>query len=149
MKGKGLLPTHYLLISILAMVALRFLFPVMKIIPSPWHLFGIVPLVLGVVINIIADKAFHEANTTVKPFEESTALITNGVFRVSRNPMYLGFVLILIGIAILVRALTPYVIIPIFAVLMDKIFIEVEERMLAEQFGVEWPEYAKKTRRWI
>jgi len=149
MKGKGLLPTHYLLISILAMVALRFLFPVMKIILSPWHLFGIVPLVLGVAINIIADKAFHEANTAVKPFEESTVLITNGVFRVSRNPMYLGFVLILIGIAILVRALTPYVIIPIFAVLMDKIFIEVEERMLAEQFGVEWLQYEEKTRRWI
>jgi protein-S-isoprenylcysteine O-methyltransferase Ste14 len=63
--------------------------------------------------------------------------------------MYLGFVLVLIGIAILVRSLTPYAIIPIFAVLMDKIFIEVEERMLAEQFGAEWLQYEKKTRRWI
>ena len=131
------------------MGALHFLFPVTKIIPPPWNPFGIVPLVLGVVINIIADKAFHEANTTIKPFEESTALITNGVFRVSRNPMYLGFVLVLIGIAILVRSLTPYAIIPIFAVLMDKVFIKVEERMLAEQFGAAWLEYEKKTRRWV
>lgn len=49
-----------------------------------------------------------QAGTTVKPFQESTALITDGVFRLSRNPMYLGFVLVLTGIATLLGSLTPW-----------------------------------------
>ena len=101
MQAQKTMPTTYLLISIVVMAALYFLFPAMRIIPPLWNLFGLVPLALGVIINLAADKAFHQANTTVKPFEESSALIMHGVFRVSRNPMYLGFVLMLIGIAVL------------------------------------------------
>ncbi len=149
MKGKNVMPTTYLLIAIVVMVALHFLFPVVRIIPPLWNLLGMIPLVLGVIINLIADQAFHKANTTVKPFDESTALIREGVFRISRNPMYLGFVLILIGIALLLRSLTPYVIVVAFAILMDRMYIRVEERMLAEEFGTEWEEYKRNTRRWL
>ena len=149
MKGKNVMPTTYLLIAIVVMVALHFLFPVVRIIPPLWNLLGLIPLVLGVIINLIADQAFHKANTTVKPFDESTALIREGVFRISRNPMYLGFVLILIGIALLLRSLTPYVIVVAFAILMDRMYIRVEERMLAEEFGTEWEEYKRNTRRWL
>ena len=51
---------------------------------------------LGLTPNLLADRAFKKRDPTVKPFEESTALLTTGVFRVSRNPMYLGFGLILV-----------------------------------------------------
>lgn len=149
MKGKNVVPTTYLLIAIIVMIALHFLFPVVMIIPVMWNLLGIIPLALGVIINLIADKTFHEANTTVKPFKESTALITKGAFRTSRHPMYLGFVLILISIAVLVRSLTLYVIVLAFAILMDRMYIRVEERMLAEEFGTEWEEYKQSTRRWL
>jgi protein-S-isoprenylcysteine O-methyltransferase Ste14 len=121
----------------------------MRIIPPPWNLLGLVPLALGVIVNLVADKAFHKANTTVKPFEESSALITHGVFRASRNPMYLGFVLVLIGTAVLMRSLTPYVVVPAFAILIDRMYITVEERMLAEKFGAEWERYRQSTRRWL
>jgi protein-S-isoprenylcysteine O-methyltransferase Ste14 len=63
--------------------------------------------------------------------------------------MYLGFVLILIGIAVLIRLLTPYVIILVFAILMDRMYIRTEERMLAEEFGTEWQDYRRSTRRWL
>jgi len=149
MKSGNVMPTTCLLIAIVVMVALHFLFPVARIIPPLWNLLGIIPLALGVIINLIADRAFHKVNTTVKPFKESTALITEGVFRISRNPMYLGFVLVLIGIAVLIRSLTPYVIILAFAILMDRMYIRVEERMLAEEFGTEWEEYKQSTRRWL
>jgi protein-S-isoprenylcysteine O-methyltransferase Ste14 len=149
MQAKKTMPTTYLLISIVVMTGLHFLFPAKRIIPSLWNLLGIIPLVLGVIINLVADKAFHKANTTVKPFEESSALITHGVFRVSRNPMYLGFVLILIGIAVLMRSLTPYVVVLAFAILIDRMYITVEERMLAEKFGAEWEKYRQSTRRWL
>jgi protein-S-isoprenylcysteine O-methyltransferase Ste14 len=149
MEGKKIMPTTCLLIAIVMILALHLLFPVMRIIPPVWNLLGIVPLALGVIINLIADGAFHRADTTVKPFEESSALITNGAFRISRNPMYLGFVLILIGIALLVGSLTPYLVILVFPILIDRIYVAVEERMLAEKFGAEWEEYKRSARRWL
>jgi protein-S-isoprenylcysteine O-methyltransferase Ste14 len=149
MKGKKVLPPTYLLVSIVIMLALHFLLPVPKIIPMPWNVLGIVPLACGIALNLAADKAFREVGTTVKPFEESKALLTSGVFRISRNPMYLGYELILIGIAIMLRSLTPYVVIPVFVVLMNRVFIRVEEQMLEEKFGPGWSEYGEKVRRWI
>jgi protein-S-isoprenylcysteine O-methyltransferase Ste14 len=149
MNSHKLLPTHYLLFAILIMVALHFLFPGTIIVPIPWNLLGLVPLAGGIVINLMADSAFHKAGTTVKPFQESTALITDGVFRISRHPMYLGFVLVLIGIAVLLGSRTPWFIVPLFAVLMDRVFIVVEERMLQARFGQAWSEYKAQVRRWI
>ena len=146
---KKLQPPTYLWISIGLMVVLHFLIPVKKLVPWPWNLLGILPLALGAVTNLLADQAFHKAGTTVKPFQESTFLITDGVFRISRNPMYLGFVLILIGIAILMGSISPILIILLFAILMDKIFIQVEEQMLAEKFAETWLDYRRQVRRWI
>ena len=149
MKGKRILPPTYLFASILTMVALHFLFPIVEIIPFPWNLLGTIPLASGLVANLIADRALKKHKTTVQPFEVSTALITCGIFRISRNPMYLGFVLILIGIGIFMGSLTPYVVVFVFAVLMDLVFIRVEQKMLEETFGARWLAYRKKVRRWI
>ena len=149
MKSPKILPPTYLLIAIVVMVILHLLLPVAKIIPVPWNILGIIPLACGIAINIIADRNFHQANTTVKPFEESTALITSGVFQISRHPMYFGFVLILIGVAILLGSVTPYFVILIFAILMDRVFIQAEERLLEEKFGQVWLEYKARVRRWI
>ena len=147
MKDKKVLPPTYLLAAILLMLVLHFLLPVYKIVPIPWNLLGIVPLACGIALNLIADRAFHQTQTTVKPFEESTALITIGAFRITRNPMYLGYLLILLGVALIVRSVTPYALILVFAILMDRVFIRVEEQMLEKQFGQAWREYAQKVRR--
>jgi protein-S-isoprenylcysteine O-methyltransferase Ste14 len=113
------------------------------------ELLGIIPLAVGIVINVVADRAFRRAGTTVKPFQESSALIMTGVFRLSRNPMYLGFVLVVLGIAVITGSLTPLVVVPAFALLLDRNFIAAEERMLEERFGSVWLEYKKSVRRWI
>ena len=144
-----LMPTTYLLVAILLSIALHFLIPVSYVVPSPWNLIGLIPVVFGVWINISADQAFKKAKTTVKPFEESNVLIQDGVFRLSRNPMYLGFVSILLGISILLRSLSPYVVVIVFTLLMELIFIRIEERMLAEKFGDQWSQYRSRVRKWI
>jgi len=149
MKGKRVLPPTYLFLSIVVMVAFHFLFPLAKVITLPWNVLGVIPLASGIVIDLVADKAFKKRGTTVKPFEESTALITSGVFRVSRHPMYLGFVLILTGAAVFMGSLMPYAVIIVFAVVMDVVLIRVEEQMLEEKFGEVWLEYKGKARRWI
>jgi len=149
MKDKKIMPTMILLYAILAILAVHFLLPVKIIIPPLWNLIGLLPLLLGIFINLVADRAFQAASTTVKPFEESSALLTDGVFRITRNPMYLGFVLILLGIAILLRSLSPYLIIIVFVYLIQKVYISTEEKMLAEKFGTDWQKYRQITRRWL
>lgn len=149
MSEKKALPPTYLVSSIIAMPVLHFLSPVLTIIHFPWNLLGIVPLGIGIIFNLVADRAFKKTGTTVKPFEESITLITTGVFRVSRHPMYVGMVLILLGIAMLLGSLTPYVVIPVFVVLMEVNFVKVEERMLEEKFNEAWSAYKRKVRRWM
>jgi len=147
--NRKVMPTTYLLIALLIMLILRFSQPMNQIIPAPWNLIGAIPILSGIIINLFADKALHQANTTVKPFEESNNLVTGGVYGLSRHPMYLGFVMVLIGVAVLLGALTAWLIIICFIVLLEIVFIQVEEHMLNEKFGASWIEYKKRVRRWI
>ena len=149
MKRKQILPPTYLLFALVLMALLHLLIPLVRFVPTPWNLLGIIPLACGIALNLLADRAFHQVETTVKPFETSSALLTTGVFRISRNPMYLGYMLILIGVGLLLRSLTPFVVIPVFGLLMDRVFIQVEEQMLQETFASMWQSYAGQVRRWI
>ena len=85
----------------------------------------------------------------IKPFKRSSVLVTTGPYRYSRNPMYLGLVLILIGIAILQGSISPVLVIPVFIWLITNNIIKKEEKMLEETFGDAYLEYKKQVRRWI
>ena len=143
------LPPSYFFSAIVLMALLHYLLPVREIITWPWTVLGIAFLVAGAMLNLSADKAFKVNNTTVKPFQESARLITAGVFGVTRNPMYLGMALILAGIATMAGTVTPFLVIPVFVVLMDWVFIRVEEGMLAQRFGDQWLDYKQRVRKWI
>lgn len=149
MLTRKIMPTTLLLTSILIMLALHFLLPVTRIIPPLWNLLGLLPLGVGIYINLWTDRAFQQAKTTVKPFEAPSTLIVHGMFQITRNPMYLGFVIILLGVALLLRTLSPWIVIPIYALLLDNIYIRQEEQMMAEKFGQLWDGYKKYVRRWI
>ena len=149
MQSYKIKPPTYLLIAIIVAIILNFVLPAMTLIPAPWTLLGVIPLVAGIWINLNADKTFHQADTPVCPFEASSALVTYGLYRFTRNPMYLGFVLILFGAFILLGSLTPFVIALAFVFLMDRMFIRMEEQKLAATFGVQWEEYKSRTRRWM
>ncbi len=149
MPHNRILPPTYVLIALIAMLALHVLVPIVQVIPTPWTLLGLLPLIAGIVINVMADNRFHQVGTTIKPGEASTVLVTTGLFRLTRNPMYLGFVLILTGVAILLGSLAPFVVIPVFATVIDRLFITMEEQMLRTSFGAQWQAYAKQTRRWL
>src|SRR5512133_1671245 len=106
MKSFRIKTPTYLLIAIVLLIALRFILPGIMLISSPCALLGIIPIVVGITINLSADRTFHQAETAVCPFDMPSALVTNGPYRFTRNPMYLGFVLILAGVAILMGSLT-------------------------------------------
>jgi protein-S-isoprenylcysteine O-methyltransferase Ste14 len=147
-KPKAMPPTYFL-IALLAIPLLHFFLPLMKIIPPPWNLLGILIILVGIAMELAADRLFHQAGTTVTPYDESQALIARGVFRVSRNPMYLGFALILFGAAVLFETLAPFLVVPVFMVLIERRFIWVEEMMLEHTFGPAYLDFKMKVRRWI
>ncbi len=149
MDEKNILPPTYFIVSLFLSAALHLFFPVIKFIYFPWDLLGLIFLAAGGLLNLFADMKFKKAKTTVKPFEYSTALVTKGVFNISRNPMYLGMGLTLIGESILLGSLTPFIVAVIFFVLMDILFIRREEEMLSEKFGETFKSYKRKVRRWV
>jgi protein-S-isoprenylcysteine O-methyltransferase Ste14 len=149
MNRAKVLPPAYFYLALIAMIVLHFLFPVLKIIPSPWNAIGVIFLLSGIMLSLMGDRIFHQAGTTIKPFKESASLVTEGVFRFSRNPMYLGFALLLAGAALLLGSLTPFLVIPLFIYLIEKRFIAVEEKMLSVKFGQAYLDYQKRVRRWI
>ena len=146
---KKLMPPTYLLIAVILCVTLHFILPIKIIIPATWNLVGLIPVILGIWINLAADRELKLAETTVKPFAESYALVQVGVYRFSRNPMYLGFIAILLGISILLRTLSPFIVVIAYAILIDTTFIRYEEHKLARLFSDEWDQYRSKVRKWI
>ena len=143
------LPPTYLLVSLLLMLALHYFFPISQLIPTPWILLGLLPLILGIVFNIIVDRSFSQAKTTINSFGEPTALITDGIYTATRNPMYLGMALLLLGVEILLGSLSPFFVVPIFVWLITVRFIKFEEKMLEETFSLKYLDYARRVRRWI
>jgi protein-S-isoprenylcysteine O-methyltransferase Ste14 len=124
-------------------------FPVQKIITSPFHYSGIFVGFCGLALAASGVFSFKKAGTAIKPFEPSTVLVTNGLYRFTRNPMYLGLVILLIGVASYLGSLTPYVVIPVFFLTMQQCFIKHEEAFLENIFGQEYLDYKDKVRRWL
>jgi protein-S-isoprenylcysteine O-methyltransferase Ste14 len=144
-----LMPTTFLVVAILAAAGLHVLVPLARAVSYPWNLGGVLPLALGVWLNLAADRAFKRAHTTVRPFEESAALVQDGVFRLSRNPMYLGFEAILLGIALLLGSASPWLVVVVFPFVIERVYVHVEERMLEAKFGDEWRRYKARVRKWL
>ena len=147
--GRKVLPPAYFLCAIVLTVLLWYLVPVGCLSSLPLRLVGLLPIIAGVAMNLSADRAFKTHQTTVKPFEESTALVTRGAFSISRNPMYLGMVLILLGLATALGCASALAVVPPFALLLDRAFIAPEERMLEQKFGEHFRDYRRSVRRWV
>jgi protein-S-isoprenylcysteine O-methyltransferase Ste14 len=146
---KKALPPVYLLFALAVMAGLHSAVPVFRYWSFPLALIGAIPLALGILLNVTADRRFKKHETTVKPFQRSSTLVTAFPFSISRNPMYLGMSLMLLGVALLLGTVAALVPVAIFPYTMDRVFIRIEENMLAETFGEAWTEYESRVRRWI
>ena len=104
---------------------------------------------IGLVLSVHAGIMFKAADTDVVPFRNVSALVTTGVYRVTRNPMYLGLTLVLFGTALTVGAFSAMFVAPVFMVIVQFRFIRHEEAMLRGLFGEEYENYRKLVRRWL
>ncbi|MGK7902490.1 MAG: isoprenylcysteine carboxylmethyltransferase family protein [Hormoscilla sp.] len=149
MNAKTILPPVWFLLAIFVMIGLHRLWPFAPVISPPFTYFGIGVMVVGLLFNLSGAYLFRQNNTTIKPFEESSQLITAGLYNYSRNPIYLGMVVILIGLGILLGTLPPLIVILAFLGLIQEKFIKIEEQMLTEKFGQQYLTYQERVRRWI
>ena len=108
----------------------------------------LIPMILGSIILVWSVISFRIQKTTVNPFtpEKSSSLVTNGVYRITRNPMYLGFVLISISIALY---LSNYVSWFFSFLYLNEFQIKPEEKVLVKVFGREYDKYLNEVRRWL
>ena len=136
-------------------LAIILLFLLQTYCPGPqlWHTpqiyGGVLPIVIGLGLLFVSLSNFHRQGTTSDPFGEAARLVTAGPYEYSRNPMYLGMLLILVGCVILTGRVTPWLVPLLFAVILHHGFIKPEETRLANQFGPIYHDYLKQVRRWI
>jgi protein-S-isoprenylcysteine O-methyltransferase Ste14 len=149
MNRQKLLPPIWLLLSIMAMISLHFWLPVKQLLFQPINYLGIIFISIAIVIVLASAYLFRQKETTIMPFQESIYLLKEGLFNYSRNPIYLGMIIILIGVWIVLGSLTPLFIIPAFTWIIQEIFIKEEEKMLEAKFGSSYLEYKATVRRWI
>jgi protein-S-isoprenylcysteine O-methyltransferase Ste14 len=110
-----------------------------------------IPGVIGVVLGLAGILQFALQSTSVNPHrpENASALVTGGVYRYSRNPMYLGLLLILVAAVLVLGSLTGLPIVLLFIVYMNRFQIKPEEDVMKEKFGDEFLDYKKRVGRWI
>ena len=108
-------------------------------------------LILGFTVFTLAIKAFNRQKTTVNPLEprQASSLVSSGIFKYSRNPMYLGMLIILLALSFKFNLVGGIVISLFFYLFITKFQILPEEEAMNELFGDEFTEYSNRTRRWI
>ncbi len=142
-------PPLLFLLFVVAALALNWLLP----LPEPWasllRLVGGIGVLVGFGVGSAAVLSMMRAKTTPDPHRPTAALVTNGPYRYSRNPIYLGFLLISVGFTLLAGTLWGLLLSPLLVWVVTTIIIRAEEGYLAVKFADAYAEYKSRARRWI
>jgi len=146
---KKLLPPVLVLIIAIAMSVVQVVLPGPVIVSEPYNWSGLALFLAGPALALIGARRFDKVGTNIKTFNEPTLLVTDGLFKWTRNPMYLGLTLFLLGLAVLLGTLFPFLGPVVFAVTADRWYIPFEEAALQHKFSERYEAYKRATRRWI
>ncbi|WP_274423899.1 methyltransferase family protein [Chelativorans sp. YIM 93263] len=119
------------------------------LLPESWRWPGIAIVAIGMAVTIAASRQFHRVRTNINTFRAPDTLVTNGLFAISRNPMYLGFCVSLLGAAVFANRLSALAPAALFFLVCQFYYIPFEERAAERVFGEPWRGYARRVRRWI
>ena len=144
-----IMPPSYFYLGILLIISVHFILPIIQIISYPYTLIGLLLIILGATYDFLAWRMFIKSKTTQNPFKNPNKFITRGVYTTTRNPMYLGMLLVLVGISLLLGGLVTFICPLIFFIIIQRLFIPLEEKNMEKQFGKRYLKYKSKVRRWI
>ena len=144
-------PPIYALTIATLMWLLNSFIPIVSIFYGPWNTLGWFFIVAGLIIDLWSVGLFWKQKTTVNPLkpDNSKSIVVDGMYQYSRNPMYLGMLSILLGVAILLGNLSALLCLPLFVVLITTQQIIPEEMTLTNKFGQEYLDYKHRVRRWL
>ncbi len=128
------------------------------------RLFGIAPLHIaqplrsvlilllvaaGLTMVLAAIRNFARAGTRVEPWAPSSAIVSDGIYRFTRNPMYVGMALVMLGLALILGSPASIVMVGLATLIVDRFVIRREEAYLEAKFGDEYRDYRARVRRWL
>ena len=144
-------PPIYAIIFAISMWVLDRYFPLLQMIPDAYEKIGFVPMTIALFIDFWALSLFFRSRTSPNPMkpEKASELVTAGLYGFSRNPMYFALLLLLTGWAINLGSLSPFLLLPLFVLILTSQQIISEEQVLEEKFGQVYLDYKQKVRRWI
>lgn len=118
----------------------------------PWRpAFAVGLILIGIALALAGVLELRKAKTTVNPTkpETTSAVVATGIYRFTRNPMYLGMLLVLVGWAVFLANAISFALVPMFVLYMNWFQIGPEERVLSDHFGDEYAAYLHSVRRWL
>jgi protein-S-isoprenylcysteine O-methyltransferase Ste14 len=145
-------PILFVAAALVALVAhwlLPLPWPSSQVLRLPLAAVGLCLICAALALEVTAALTFRRHRTTILPHRAASALITDGPFAKSRNPIYLGNSALLLGAGLLAGVLWLVLAAPLAALAVQKLAIEREERHLAQRFGAAWQAYAAATPRWL
>lgn len=146
--GKGSRIVSVTVLIIFPIICHNFI-PIKFLVNRPYNYLGIILLIFGLIMTIWAVDCFNKVGNDFQLYREKSILVTDGPFKYSRNPIYLGMLLWLLGMAVWLGSLITFIFPVFFFLLVNYSIIPVEESSLEKEFAMEYSSYKQMTRRWI
>ncbi len=144
-----IMPDVWWCVALVGSIGLHYVSPIAQLWSFPANLAGILLIVGGGAMAIVGDRQFKRHETTIKTFGEPSKLIMTGMYRYSRNPIYVGMIGSLLGVSVLLGSVSAFVLPIALLVSLDRYFIPFEECKLARIFGESYRAYRQSVRRWV
>ena len=147
--NKNVHPPILALISIVIAYLLGWAVPLHFAVSLALMYLGLILIIIGFLLGLGAFLEFRKVHTTLDPHGSDKALVTGSVYRFTRNPIYLGFLLVVIGLPLNSGFYSGILVAPFFMVTLNRLVIEREEAYLEEKFKEQYTSYRSKVRRWF
>ena len=142
-------PPLMVLAGIITQLLIGYIAPVEPTLSETWQYIGIALMVLGFATILLAARSFRKHETTIIPDGQPSTLMVGGLFAYSRNPIYLAMAVLLIGSGLAIGQIWALIVVPLFVLLVQQIWIVKEEENLETEFGQIYRNYKMRVRRWL
>ena len=147
--NKNVHPPIVAMVFIIISLLMGYFVPILAGMPPLLKNIGLGLTFIGFLFGVGAFLEFRKARTTLDPHGSVKALVRGGVYRFTRNPIYLGFLFMVVGFPLAYGSLWGFVVSPLFMATLSRLVIEKEEASLEKKFKGEYTDYSSKVRRWL